>query len=199
MPAINPAKIGFDFDGVIADTAESFLRIACEEHGHCDFRLEDITHFEVENCLGMSVETVATVFHKILKDCLGTGLQPILGALDVLSELAELVGTVTVVTARPLREPVLDWFAHFLPQKVLPAIQVVAMGDHDDKPRHILAQGLQWFVDDRADTCVQLQAAGLQPLLFSQPWNRDCRNIPTVSSWQEIRDLLSLVQTPSIF
>jgi hypothetical protein len=192
-PAIDPAKIGFDFDGVIADTAESFLRIACEEHGFCDFRLEDITDFEVENCLGMSVETVATVFHKIMQDSLGTGLQPMFGALEVLSELAESVGTVTVVTARPLREPVLDWFAHFLPPKILPAMQIVAMGDHDDKTRHILAQGLQWFVDDRAETCMQVQAAGIQPLLFCQPWNRDCPEIEAVSSWQEIRSLLPLL------
>lgn len=83
----------------------------------------------------------------------------------------------------------LDWFAHFLPPRIVAAIQIVAMGDHDDKPRHLLAQGLQWFVDDRAETCMQVQAAGIQPLLFSQPWNRGCLHFPAVSSWQEIREL----------
>ena len=45
---LHPAEIGFDFDGVIADTVEAFIRIACEQYGHCGIRPEDITHFLVE-------------------------------------------------------------------------------------------------------------------------------------------------------
>jgi hypothetical protein len=189
QPTVNPARLGFDFDGVIADTAESFLRIACEDYGLCGFRLEDITRFEVEHCLDMSAEIAAEIFGKILADSLGNGLQPMPGALEVLTELAAAAGTVTIVTARPLIEPVVDWFAHFLPQSTLNAVRVVAMGDHDDKARHILAQGLDCFIDDRAETCKQLHAAGIQPLIFRQPWNQDCRHLPSVSSWQEIRAL----------
>lgn len=188
-PAINPARLGFDFDGVIADTAEAFLRIACEEHGLCGFRLEEITRFEVEQCLDMSAETAAAIFGAILKDSLGSGLRPMPGALDVISELAAAGGMVTVVTARPLLEPVVDWFAHHLSPPTLKAVRVVAMGDHDDKPRHIVAQGLDHFIDDRAETCAQLHAAGIQPLIFRQPWNQNCRHFPAVSSWQEIREL----------
>ncbi|MCW5200990.1 hypothetical protein VU07_04215, partial [Desulfobulbus sp. F4] len=81
---LNPARLGFDFDGVIADTAESFLRIACEDYGLCGFRLEDITCFEVEQCLDMDAETAAAIFHKILEDSLGTGLRPMAGALEVI-------------------------------------------------------------------------------------------------------------------
>jgi 5'(3')-deoxyribonucleotidase len=189
IPTIDPSRLGFDFDGVIADTAESFLRIACEDYGLCGFRPEDITRFEVENCLDMPAEIVAAIFRKILEDSLGTGLRPMPGALEVLSELAEKAGTVTVVTARPLLSPVVDWFAHFLPQSVLNVLRVVAMGNHDDKPRHILAQGLHCFIDDRAETCSQLHAAGIQPLVFNQPWNQDCHHFPVVNSWQEIRGL----------
>ena len=50
---IRPDEIGFDFDGVIADTVEAFLRIACEQHGHCGLRPEDVTDFSVEQCLAM--------------------------------------------------------------------------------------------------------------------------------------------------
>ena len=42
---IHPAEIGFDFDGVIADTVEAFIRIACEQYAHCGIRPEDITRF----------------------------------------------------------------------------------------------------------------------------------------------------------
>ncbi|WP_417910544.1 5' nucleotidase, NT5C type [Candidatus Electronema sp. PJ] len=196
-PTIDPTRLGFDFDGVIADTAESFLRIACEDYGLCGFCPEDITHFEVENCLDIPAEIVAAIFRKILEDSLGTGLRPMPGALEVLAELAERAGTVTVITARPLLSPVLDWFAHHLLPPTLKAVRVVAMGDHDDKPRYIQAQGLHCFIDDRAETCVQLHAAGIQPLVFSQPWNQDCRHFPVVNSWQEIRGLL-LGSQPSL-
>jgi hypothetical protein len=171
--AVSAARLGFDFDGVIADTAEAFLRLACEEHGLCGFRLEEITRFEVEQCLDMSAETAAAIFGSILADSLGVGLKPMPGALEVLTELAETAGTVTVITARPRLQPVLDWFACHLPPSALQAVRVVAMGDHDD----------------RAETCQQLHAAGIQPLVFRQPWNQHCRHLPAVSSWREIREL----------
>lgn len=186
---IDPARLGFDFDGVIADTAESFLRIAREDYGCCGLRREDITCFEVERCLDIPAETAAAIFHAILKDSLAARLRPTCGALEVIAELTNAAGTVTVVTARPLLDPVLDWFAEYLPTSVVSSIQVVAMGDHDDKPRHILAQGLDCFVDDRAETCEQLHAAGIQSLIFRQPWNQACRHLPAVRSWQEIREL----------
>ena len=35
-------EIGFDFDGVIADTAEAFIRLACSEYGYCGFSRDQI-------------------------------------------------------------------------------------------------------------------------------------------------------------
>lgn len=188
LPAVDPARLGFDFDGVIADTAEAFLRIACEDYGLCGFRLEHITRFEVEHCLDIPAKLSEEIFTKILRDSIAVGLRPMPGALEVIAELAERAG-VTVITARPLLEPVLDWFAQHLPPAAASSVRVLAMGDHDDKPRHILAHGLDSFVDDRAETCQQLHAAGIQPLVFRQPWNQHCRHLPAVSSWQEIRAL----------
>ena len=68
-------------------------------------------------------------------------------------------------------------------------LRVVAMGDHDDKARHIRQAGLSAFIDDRAETCVQLSRAGLAAIVFAQPWNRDRHSLPTVHSWAEIRAL----------
>ncbi len=185
---IDPARLGFDFDGVIADTAEAFLRLACEKYNRCDFRLADITSFAVEECLDMDADTVRAIFMEILLDSVGTGLRPMPGAVEVLGELAEKA-PVTVVTARPEPEPVLAWMRTVLPPSTLPRIRIVAMGAHDDKPRHVLGQGLTHFIDDRAETCLQLATAGVRPIVFSQPWNRNRHGLPTVASWQEIRKL----------
>lgn len=185
---ISPAAIGFDFDGVIADTVEAFIRIACEQYAHCDIRPEDITHFSVEHCLAMDAGIAEEIFLQILKDSVGTGLLPMPGAIEVLSELTGQA-TVTIITARPDADPVHHWLQTFFPASAYQKIRVVAMGDHDDKARHIRMSGLSVFVDDRAETCLQLSQAGILSIVFSQPWNRNRHSLPAVHSWEEIRAL----------
>ena len=100
-------RIGFDFDGVIADTAEAFIRLACSEYGYCGFTLEEITHFELENCLAIPRDVVEKIFTDIMIDSLGAGLTPIPGAVRCLEQFAEQ-SAVTIITARPLSQPVFD-------------------------------------------------------------------------------------------
>jgi 5'(3')-deoxyribonucleotidase len=182
------AEIGFDFDGVIADTVEAFIRIACEQYAHCDIRLEDITHFSVEQCLAMDAGIAESIFLQILRDSVGTGLQPMAGAVSVLSELTGQA-EVTIITARPEADPVHQWLQTVFPAPVYRRIRVIAMGDHDDKARHIRMSGLSTFVDDRAETCLQLNQAGIHSIVYSQPWNRNRHTLPAVHSWEEIRAL----------
>jgi hypothetical protein len=185
---IDPAEIGFDFDGVIADTVEAFIRIACEQYAHCGICLEDITHFSVEQCLDMEAGIAESIFLQILNDSVGSGLLPMPGAVEVLGELTSH-GQVTIITARPEAEPVHHWLQTVFPDPVWSSIRVVAMGDHDDKARHIKKLGLSFFVDDRAETCLQLRSAGIHAIVFAQPWNRDRHHLPTVRTWAEIRTL----------
>ena len=185
---IHPAEIGFDFDGVIADTVEAFIRIACEQYAHCGIRPEDITDFSVEQCLDMDAGIAESIFLQILQDSVGTGLLPMPGAVEVLGELTGQA-QVTIVTARPEAEPVHHWLQTIFPDPVWPHIRVVAMGDHDDKARHIKDLGLSTFIDDRAETCLQLRSAGISSIVFAQPWNRERHDLPTVCSWAEIRTL----------
>ncbi len=185
---IDPETLGFDFDGVIADTAETFLRLACEEYGHCDIRLEDITHFQVEECLDMDAGIIETIFMDILKDSLGTGLKPMEGALEVLGEMTRQA-CVTLITARSELQPVMDWLEEMMPSETFRNIHVVAMGSHDNKLHHINDLGLSHFIDDRLETCLQLHAAGIMPFVFNQPWNQSSHILPTVHNWEDIRRL----------
>ena len=188
--AITPGEIGFDFDGVIADIAEAFLRIACEEHDYCSFSIDDITSFQVEECLNMTISLVEQIFDDILHDSLGTGLKPMPGMVEVLSELAGLA-PVTIITARPQSQPVADWLDNFLPARTCGRVNLIAMGDHDGKIRYIHNEGLRYFVDDRTKTCELLHDADITPLVYSQPWNRNRHTFQTVESWQEIRAMVS--------
>lgn len=183
-------EIGFDFDGVIADTAEAFIRLVCTEYNYCSFTLEDITNFELENCLAIPRELVEKIFTDILTDSLATKLMPMPGAVECLEQFT-LTSTVTIITARSLDNPVFDWLDRFFTKKAKENIKVVATGDHNDKVRHIHQHGLKYFIDDRAETCNQLTHENIMPFVFTQPWNKNRHSLQTVDSWEEIRALVS--------
>ncbi len=182
-------KIGFDFDGVIADTAEAFIRLACKNYNYCTFSQEDITNFELENCIGIPRDNIEAIFNDILLDSLTTGLQPMEGAVETLCQITE-ESQVTIITARPIHQPVFDWLDHFFPAPAVEKICIVATGDHNDKVRHIQQHGIEYFVDDRAETCMQLASEGITPFVFSQPWNQGRHNLQTVANWKEVNELL---------
>lgn len=189
--SIAVSEIGFDFDGVIADTAEAFIRIACEKYGYCSYTKEDITNFELENCIDIGNDIVEEIFTTILLDSVGTKLQPMKGAIDTLTELTDH-SDITIITARPVHQPVIDWLELFFDYDAVGKIKVVATGDHNDKVRHINGHGIRYFIDDRATTCMQLADANITPIVFSQPWNQERHNFQAVSSWDEIRSLIRL-------
>lgn len=184
-------KIGFDFDGVIADTGENFIRLACEEHGFCSFSLEQITSFEVEGSLDMPSPVIRKIFNDILEDSLATGLKPLSGVSEVFTEMTA-VSTVHVITARPLLEPMADWFKAHFPSRVNSRLNLVATGSPESKAGFIHELGLEYFVDDRAETCEQLAGENIIPLVFEQPWNRNQHEQRSVSDWQQLREMLAL-------
>ena len=188
---IQPEHIGFDFDGVIADIGEAFLRLACEKHGYCSISLEDITSFQVEHCTEIPTPVVEKIFNDILEDSLATGLKPLPGAIEALSVIGSHAG-VTVITARTEIKPVVEWFDHYCLPDDRKRIKLIATGDHDNKEAYIRDCGLTHFIDDRTLTCKQLARAGLNPIVFCQPWNRNQHDLPSVCSWEEVTKLLNL-------
>ena len=186
---IHPGQIGFDIDGVVADTAEAFLRIARDEYGANGIRLEDITEFEAEQCLDMDPEVINTIFHRLMVDPLASDLRPMDNAVPVLRELAA-VAPLTFVTARPVGAPIIDWLHTMLGAEVLAGSRVEAMGDHNNKAWYIKKLGLDYFVDDRAETCLQLAQEEIHPIVYCQPWNRGRHNLQSVDDWQAIRSLV---------
>ena len=186
---LDPATTGFDFDGVIADTVEAFLRIACEDYGHCGICAEDITAFSVEECLPVEQHTLAAIFEYLTFEPLAAGLQPMPGAVEVLTSLSQR-SMVTIVTARPDPLPVERWLEAVCGNPTCANIRVMAVGDHNDKERFIRSAGLSSFIDDRAETCLALQKQGIDARVFAQPWNRSPHGLPVLSGWEEISRLI---------
>jgi len=188
MNKINPALIGFDIDGVVADTGGAFIRIANEEYGINSISLDDITSFEVIDCLDVDQGIIEEIFIRLLDDPLTAGLQPMEDAIPVLHRFAD-EAPLTFITARPHEKPIARWLKHYLQPATFEKIRLVAMGVHDNKTAYIKDLGLKYFVDDRLQTCKMLPNEGITPLVYNQPWNKNGHDLPTVNDWQAIHSL----------
>ncbi|MDG4475576.1 5' nucleotidase, NT5C type [Thiovibrio frasassiensis] len=185
---IHPSRIGFDIDGVVADTMEAFIRLARSDYG-ARVRPEEITEFQVEDCLDLDPVMVETIFARLMEEPIACGLRLMSHARQVLSRFAEH-GPLTFITARPQKKPIARWLKKELGPQVYGRVRLVATGEHDSKAVHIREMGLDFFVDDRAQTCLQLaREEGIQPIVYRQPWNQGKHDLPEVESWQTIQAL----------
>lgn len=181
-------QLGFDIDGVVADTTETFIRLAREDYSIAVLP-EEITDFMVENCLSISGEVIAEIFARLLNTPLEIELRPIQDSMTVLREFAKS-GPLTFITARPDPKPIAAWLEKHLGREAFSPARLIATGDHDGKAAHIKHLGLSYFIDDRHLTCDRLAAEpGITPIVYNQPWNRGRHIHNHVENWVEIRKL----------
>ncbi|MBA3003841.1 MAG: hypothetical protein FP813_08330 [Desulfurivibrio sp.] len=183
---IHPSRIGFDIDGVVADTMEAFIRLARTGYG-AEVRPEEITEFQVEDCLDLDPTIVEEIFFRLLEEPIACGLRLMTHARQVLTGFAAH-GPLTFITARPQKKPIARWLKKELGPQVYGRVRLVATGEHDSKAAHIKEMGLSFFVDDRAQTCLQLaHEDGIQPIVYRQPWNQGKHALPEVENWRSIQ------------
>ena len=178
--------LGFDIDCVVADTMEAFIRLAQEEHGIA-VTPEQITRFNVEECLEMGSEVVDGIFHKLMVDPIGYGMQLLPGARKVLHKIQHHA-PLTFITARPDETPIADWLTCELGHPATADMRIIAMGDHDGKSEHIKELGISHFIDDRHETCKHLAQKDITAIVYDQPWNHNRHQLSVVRNWQDIHD-----------
>ena len=66
------------------------------------------------------------------------------------------------------------------------SFEIIATGSHEAKAGILKERKILYFVEDRLETCFVLQDAGVQPVLFKQPWNREPHPFEEVGSWDEL-------------
>ena len=116
-------------------------------------------------------------------------MAPFPHAVPVLTRLARET-PLLFVTARDRRRPIEHWLHRNLASVPPAAIRVLATGDPDTKIHYLKDHGIQYFVEDRLETCLQLADHGITPILFAQPWNRQPHPFPEVADWPELAGLL---------
>lgn len=185
---ISPRQIGFDIDCVVADTMESFIRLAAEDY---DIKIYpgEITDFMVEECLDIDPYIIDSIFARLMLDPISCKLQPMADAVAVLSAFAQS-GPLTFITARPDAGPISEWLAYHLGREILAESRLVATGNHDGKMDHIRRIGLTHFVDDRASTCNLLaKERDITAIVYNQPWNLGKHALSSVDDWHGIKEL----------
>ncbi len=187
-----PEETGFDIDGVVADTMASFIGIAKKDYGIHNIVKEQITSYWLEECLPIPDEIIGKIIEKILNDPFGTGLEPISGAVDALTEISK-AAPLTFVTARPLKAPIEKWIHTTLHKVPSSRIRVIATGEHSAKVSVLQENGIMNFVEDHLATCVQIHEAGMNAIVYDQPWNRkDTHDLPRTGSWKELLSKMEL-------
>jgi uncharacterized HAD superfamily protein len=188
---IDPTRVAFDIDGVIADTMTLFLEIARDEFDIDGIRYEDITCYNLADCLKIDLGVIDSVVARILNGDYRSALNPIAGAPEVLARIADNHAPIVFVTARPYVGPIGDWLVDAMALNPA-AYDVVATGTHEAKAEILLQRNIAYFVEDRLDTCYALRDAGIVPVVFKQPWNRKPHPFVEVSNWSELKALIKL-------
>jgi len=186
---INPSSVAFDVDGVFADTMTLFLDIAQKEYGINWIKPEDITCYAIEDCINLDKNIIDNILNRILNGNYDVALKPIEGASEVLTRLGRSQRRLLFVTARPYLGPIYDWMLSILPLKP-DSIEIVTTGTFEGKSDVLLRNNITCFVEDRLETCFKLKEAGVTPVLFKQPWNREAHPFVEVETWSDIEKLI---------
>ena len=187
---IDPQSLAFDFDGVLADTMTLFLDIGRQEFGIDWIRYEDITSYLLEDCIDLDRDIIHAILTRIMDGNYAATLKPMAGAPEVLARLGRRYSPIVLVTARPHPGPIGQWIQDVLPMGAA-VVEVVATGSFDAKADVLADKSISFFVEDRLETCFPLQAAGVTPVLFKQPWNRQAHPFEEVGSWKELESLIA--------
>jgi len=185
MVAIDPGAVAFDVDGVVADTMSLFIDIARAKHNIHGLSKEQMTSYALDTCLPLEREIITDIVKDLLAGTYQSPLEPMPGAVEVLARLAQAASPLIFVTARPSAALIEEWLRRVLPLEP-EKINVIATGTFLAKTETLLKLGRLWFVEDRMETCFLLHEAGIKPVVFRQPWNREPHPFLEVGSWQEL-------------
>jgi 5'(3')-deoxyribonucleotidase len=187
---IDPGLLAFDIDGVVADTMTLFVDIAKKYYKIDHIKYDDITCYELTQCLtDIDEDIINNILTRITDGDYSIPLKPVAGAVRVLNKLGLCQSRVCFVTARPYPGPVPEWI-HTTFLLAPSQTDIVTTGSYKDKNSALLKRNIKFFVEDRLETCFCLQSAGITPILFKQPWNRENHPFKEVNSWREIESII---------
>ena len=165
--------------------------ISRNDFGIDGFRREDITSYTLEECerLNIPPDIIRAIIDQILSGTHQATLKPIDGAVEVLGRILGCRSPLVFVTARPYADFISGWVRRTLELSADQA-DIIATGSFEAKATILHDRRIDFFVEDRLETCFLLHEAGLKPILFKQPWNRREHPFPEVGNWRELEEMI---------
>jgi hypothetical protein len=168
-----------------------FLAIADEEFGINHIGYNDITDYEILGSGLIDHQIMLEIVVRIVEGRYSRPLSPIEHAPDVLRKLNQICRPTLFVTARPEADHIAQWMCDVM-ETDHNGIEVIATGSFEDKCGVLKDRGISCFVEDRLETCFLLADAGIEPVVFVQPWNRKPHPFAEVGSWQELEAMIGM-------
>ncbi|MBI3271556.1 MAG: hypothetical protein HYZ53_21375 [Planctomycetes bacterium] len=176
-------KIGVDLDGVLAETAESFLRIMQELHGR-RIPIDALRGYDMEEWTGLTTAQVDHIFHETE---IFDRAEPMRGAVDGLAALRRGGWEVHIVTYRGWKASLPGLTREWLARHGL-AYDALEFTNTADKSRYARTHGLPVFVEDNWHSIEALAQACERVILVDWPYNQGPipPNAVRARSWPEV-------------
>ncbi len=185
-------RIGLDCDDVLADTT---IALAAEYNRRYGTALTaaDLTPEPDKWKILIGEEGVQRCWDIFAEEGVAFNLQPINGAVNGVQKLCRWGTELYVVTNRIILRQGLteEWLERWF-GKAIKSIFYTSSKGYDGRPTKgdlCRREGIDRFVEDVDYNIKQLRAAGIQTLVYDQPWNREVREdvlIERVHNWDEI-------------
>jgi hypothetical protein len=167
-----------------------FLDILGDHYDVHSIRYADITCYRLDHCLDLDDRVLEGAIARILDGNYRATAESHRRRRGVLSGASPpTTGRLLMVTARPDPGPIDGWMRQLLDGQHRRS-RIVATGAYEAKTEVLLQNGIRWFVEDRLETCHLLKAAGIEPVVFRQPWNQP-HDYLQVESWQELEQRIA--------
>jgi uncharacterized HAD superfamily protein len=187
-------KVGFDFDGVIANTGQTVAKVLTNRFGTWireedlflhDFRFQfDLSKEEVKDLVDEIVSYKRTMYTFPAEGC-----EKVLYKLHIKTE-----EKITIVTARTDLDVVRQWLNYYLDESIFE----VFTKNHGEKGSLLKELNVGLFVEDHLMNAIEIANNGIIPVIFLRSWNKYCftpRSMinkigHVVSSWNELEKIL---------
>lgn len=183
---INLSNIAFDLDGTCVDFTKSFIEIAENQYGITGFTSDQILTYEIEDHIALNRNDCGKIVQFIIENPFESNLTFIQNARETLEEFME-IEQIIFITSRHVIKPIVKWLSENFENN---NFQVYNVLKPHKKLKILHDLNIKYYIDDRLVTCELLSQFGFYPILYNQPWNQMNTKIPTIFSWNEIRDLL---------
>jgi len=161
---IDKLTIGIDIDGVIVDYVNMILPLLSEVCNR-PVSYQDLSCWDIGEALDITEETVEYIWQQVFDSDMLLNAKPIKGAIDSMSALAR--HDIWIITSRPpaMQEITVSWLDNW-------SVRYDHIVFENEKHAISSRNNINIFIEDSLEQACAIAEAGINALLYDQPWNQ---------------------------